>query len=333
MLAHGLAIGLLVGLASWAKATNLGLLPFLGFAWLAASVRRKLGIVEAVALGTVMLCGWLVIAQFDLFESYRHYGLLTSMQEALLNHKRGLTRRDLLQTAAKIHWVPIITQLWDRELFYTGGWSFLRTHPRITLGYRDIIMLGLLGWCWIVLVRVFRRKYEPVFVSGWIPAACLVLVTSYTLALAYHRVQLTLAWGVATTNAWYAAPALPWFLAVVSVGGLAWPLGKMFRPAVPVVIAAVCLAGELVGIWGTMIDAYSGGASGLEAFRRLASLQPQTLGTATLFLASAGQLFLVGWFLLAWRDGVRGSAVGSTPLIHDLSGRLGRSTMKSKSST
>ena len=59
-------------------------------------------------------------------------------------------------------------------------------------------------------------------------------------------------------------------------------------------------------IWGRMIPTYSGGATGLEAFRRLAWLQPGFLGTATMALAFAAEVIVVAILVLVWRDAARG---------------------------
>ena len=203
----------------------------------------------------------------------------------------GRTAGDLLGVAAAMDWSKVVRRLWLRDSFFAGGWSFLGTDVRLVKLYYFAGLAGLAGWGWRVVAR--GRRESAVFESARAPAACLVLCAGFTAALAYHMVQSKLAWGSPTTTPWYACPALPWFLMLVAGGGLAWPIGR-FRAAVPVLLTVSCLAGESFAVWARMVPTYSGGASGFEALRRLAHLQPTAFGTATLLIASIGS-----WVMLA----------------------------------
>ena len=314
-----LGAGLLVGLAVTAKATNVGLVPFAAFAWFAAAVRGRLRVGQAVFAGALMAAGCLVIVQTELRFNLAHYGSFTSMQEAVINRHKGVTQADVLRTASTFDWPATVSKLWSRELFLTGGWSFLLPYPKIVRVYREAVAVGLLGWvCWGATALVRRRKTlasQTVFISWWVPLGCLVVVASYTAGLAYHMIQSKLTWGVSTTNPWYASAALPWFLAMVVAGGISWPLGRWLRAAVPVTLAGAGLSAELIMIWGRMVPTYSGGATGLEALRRLAWLQPGFLGTATLALAFAAEVVVVALLVLVWRDSVRGEEGNAEELI------------------
>ena len=326
---HALGVGLLIGLAVSAKATNLGLLPFAAFAWLAAVVRRKPGAGSAVLGGIAMAAGTLAIVQAELRFNLAHYGLLTSMQEAVINHKKGLTRADLLQTAATIPWLKTLPRLWDRDLFFTGGWSFLPTHPRALRYYRYALFAGLVGWVWraAALATMQRSRRNAMFTSTWVPAAFVVLVLGYTAGLAFHMVQSKAAWGVSTTNPWYACAALPWFLALISAGGLFWPLGRWGRAALPAALAVICLGSELVGIWGRMVPVYTANATGWEMLRRLAQLQPGALGTATLALALVAEAVVLATLVLVGRDAVASTRQRFRLPGHSLFRRRVRSTI------
>jgi len=311
--ARCLGAGLLVGLAVTAKSTNFGLVPFAAFVWLAATARARVPAGRAVLAGTLMAAGCLAVVQSELRFNLAHYGSLTSMQEGVINAHKGVTRADLLRSAATFDWPKAVGDLWGRGLFFTGGWSFLRPYPKAVRAYRDAVTVGLLGWAWWWAVALARRARKaeapaPAFVSPWVPAACLVLVAGYTGALAYHMVQSRLTWGVSTTNPWYASPALPWFLALVTAGGVSWPLGRWLRPAVPVALAGAGLSAEFIAAWGAMAPAYTGGASGLEALRRLAWLQPGFLGTPTLTAAAAAEVVVLAALVLTWRDANRAAA-------------------------
>lgn len=314
--ALGLGVG--VGLASQAKATNLALVPFAGACWLAYAARgRSSGGPSpgrAVWAGLLVAGGFLAAEAGDLAFNFAHHGLPTAMQEAVANRRNGRTTADLLRTAATFRWAREFQLLWARELFYKGGWSFLRTAPRAVVTFQFLVRLGLAGWAVWGLRRLLSRRLAgaavsdrpagvgPVFVSPVVPALLAVLVAGYSAGLAYHMVQSKLAWGAVTTGPWYACPALPWFLALVAAGGLAWPAGR-FRELVPWGLAATGLAGDLVGTWGWMIPTYATGAGDWpEALRRLAVLQPQALGTATLGLALLAEVMAVALIVLTFRD-------------------------------
>lgn len=334
-----LAVGLVVGLAVTAKATNLGLIPFAAFAWLAATVRAQAPARRAVPAALLMAAGCLAVIQGELRFNLAHYGSPTAMQEAVINAHNGVTRSDLLRSATTFDWPAAVGRLWGRDLFFTGGWSFLRTPAQPMRAYRDAVAVGLLGWAWCGVLAVGRRlrtregsgsETGPVFVSAWAPTGCLVLVGGYTGGLAYHMVQSKLTWGVSTTNPWYACPALPWFLALAVGGGLAWPLGRRLRPAVPLVLAGSGLAAEFVAVWGVMAATYTGGASGREMLRRLAWLQPGFLGTAVLVASVVGEVVVLAALALVFRDALRAEAGGAGFALLRGNHRRGRMTAATK---
>ena len=210
---------------------------------------------------------------------------MTSTQEVLKNARDGRTRTELLDAAVQVRWTRQLGQLWISDNLCIGGWSFLRPSRKLTRHYVQATVLGLLGWLWVVSART--RPAPPLFRSPGTGPACAILCLSYTAALAYHTVHSQLAWGIPTTNPWYAAAALPWFVMLVAVGAMCWPLGRL-RCALPALLAGLFVTSEAVMAWGQMATTYTGGAGGWLALRRLASLQPAFLGTATLLVATAG---------------------------------------------
>lgn len=318
-----LALGIVTGLATQAKATNLALLPFAGACWLVAAARgHRDGSTtpgQAARAGLVLTVGLIATGLGDLAFNLAHHGLPTAMQEALVNRRNGRTSADLLRTAETFRWGRELRRLWTRELYFKGGWSFLRTAAQATLAYQFLAKLGLIGWAVGGLRQLGRRSGRgrspdagPIFSAPAVPALLGLLVLSYSAALAYHMVQSKLAWGTPTTCPWYACPALPWFLALVGAGGLTWwPVGRL-RESFCWSLAVVCLAGEIVGVWGWMVPTYAAGAdSTLEALRRLAVLQPTALGTATLLTATALEVALIAALALTFRDAARAAASGT----------------------
>jgi hypothetical protein len=297
----GLALGLVAGLAALAKATNLALAPFALACWLVRLSRERGRGARVWLAGAMLATGGLALVTGEVRFNLARYGLPTAMQEAVIHRIGGRTPADLLRAAATIPWGTALPRLWGRELFFKGGWSFLRTHPVITYSYEYAITVGLAGWA------VWAARRPGAFRSFAAPALGLVLVLGYTAALAYHMAESKLVWGVSTTNSWYACPALPWFLAMAVGGGLAWSWdrgpGRRLGLAVPAALASAGLAGEFVGIWGQMVPAYTAEASGSEALRRLALLQPPALGTPTLLAALAAEVLILAALALTLRDG------------------------------
>ncbi len=322
-LLSGLGVGLLAGLAIAAKTVHFGILPFLGICWLLLVVgRREIPRGRSVLVGLAMAVGCGLVIGPDLRWNLQHYGMPTIMQEALVNRRNGKTGRDLLTTALGMNWRSQLLNLWLRWSMLAGGWSFLDTSYRWVWRYRHLVVLSLIGWGW--LVRPSSRRRPSPFRSGRTPWAIVALGMGYTVALAGHMVQSTLAWGTSSTNSWYACATTPWYLALIVGGALCWPVGRL-RFAAPIALAVTFASAEGILIWGAMIPTYGGGVGTWEALRRIATLQPSALGTATLVVAEVGTLILfarglVGWW--AWPEvepprGITASMGWRTDLAQD----------------
>jgi hypothetical protein len=296
LLRQSATIGIAAGLAVLAKAVHFGLLPFVAFCWLAVVAREKLVPARAALAGFVMAVSFLLVTQVELRANLERYGALTSTQEVIKNRQDGRTTGELWGAAREAGLGKRVASLWSRDSLFVGGWSFLLPSRRLLRHHAEAVLLGLAGWLWLLAPKA--RPAWPVFRSGAPAIACVVLCLSYTAALAYHVVQSQLAWGRPTTNPWYASAALPWFILLVAAGGMSWPLGRL-RAFVPAALLATFVAAEVTVTWGLMIATYSGGASGAQALRRLAALQPAILGTPTLVAASAGALFLLAAAIVA----------------------------------
>jgi hypothetical protein len=212
------------------------------------------------------------------------------MVEAIINRRAGRTAPDLFRTAVGMNWLRTVVSWWARKGLMVGGWSFLLPPRWLVDCYTLLVGLGLSGWACSALGRGGR-----VFRSAMTPAACAALAATYTAALAYHAIHSTAAVGFAATNAWYAAAAMPWFVALVAGGALRWPLGPV-RFAGPALIGLAFIVAEGTVIWGAMATTYAGGLGGAAGLVRLATLQPAGLGTASLLAATLAALAL----LIAW---------------------------------
>jgi hypothetical protein len=137
------------------------------------------------------------------------------------------------------------------------------------------------------------------------------LVGLVSAAIGYHMVHSQVAWGVVTTNPWYAAFAFPWGLTLAYVGASQWP-GRCVGNFLTALLLVLYLGAEVNGTFIRMLPFYAN-TTGLTALERMASLRPQVLGTPTLYLASAASLILLGALVcsikssLLCRTGVRES--------------------------
>jgi len=256
------------------------------------------------------------------------------MQEAITNRQAGRTAHDLLRTAMAMEWPRWLEDLWGRRLFFVGGWSFVTTMPGLVVAHRILLRIGMLGWIGFAASRLARvRHRSPSGFDSWCyPVAGVLIILSYSMALGYHRVQSELAWGAASTCAWYACPALPWLLTLVVLGGFQLPLGRWLGTALAFAMVANCLAAEFLGMFGGMIARYTDGAPWRLAFERLASLQPAWLGTPTLALAFSAQVLALAMLLLVLRDARLGRrADGGGPFTgpRPISLRVRRARVKS----
>ncbi|WP_165249755.1 glycosyltransferase family 39 protein [Paludisphaera soli] len=309
-----LATGVLAGFAVLAKATNYALAPFLGFCMLAIAARPEITLRRSAGLAIALSVGFLAVTQAEMRFNLAHYGSISSMQEAAVNHSRGLGRADLLRTAMAIPWTDWIVDLWTRLVFFAGAWSFQGTHPKTIFAHRDLVMIGLLGWVWggLAWAAMRRRGLRPsrIFADPRLPLACLVLVAGYTGALGYHLVQSKLAWGQWSTGAWYASAAMPWFLTLVVLGLMRWPLSGRLRGLAPLALIGTSIAAEILGVFGRMVPFYTGFARWPVDAERLASLQPAWLGLPTILAAMLVEVAALAALILILRDDARAERAG-----------------------
>ncbi len=263
-LCRALWVGPVIGFAVLAKSVHLALAPFAVAIWLAMVVlnrvptrvrrRRPRGAGAGNSAPT--------LSQFaeDLCVMVARRSCSRRPSIAA-----GRTAADLLGTAVGMNWPRLIVSWWARKGLIVGGWSFLLPPRWLVDCYTLLVGLGLCGWVWLVL-----RRGRGIFRSATTSAACAALAASYTAGLAYHAIHSTAAGGFATTNAWYAAAAMPWFLALVAGGALCWPLGPL-RFAGPALLGLAFVVAEGTVVWGAMTTTYAGGLGGSAGLVRLAA--------------------------------------------------------------
>ncbi|MCK6486555.1 MAG: hypothetical protein L6R00_20795 [Phycisphaerae bacterium] len=288
-----IALGGLIGLAVLAKSVNLALVPFALTCIVWSGLRGRLSAAATVGRLAAAMIVLAAITQHYFRFNMTHFGLLTPMQEALVNREAGRGAGDAVLTALRLDWIRATDELWVRSNRWVGGWSFVPASRRYQSGQMWGLAAAFAGWLWAALRwggrrlrsggRVERGAGEAAAQYSLF-AACLLLCLCFTTALSYHTVQCQLAWGEPVMNPWYAAAAVPWFL-VLAVGGCAaWP-GRRLKFLPLAWLIAVFVMSEVNGVLGRMVTTYSQLPLGRSAFERLATLQPAWLGTPTLVLA------------------------------------------------
>jgi hypothetical protein len=107
---------------------------------------------------------------------------------------------------------------------------------------------------------------------------------------------------VVTTNPWYAALAIPWWMIVLCAGASTIPR-RWGRLALLWSMPILCFVAEFYGLLAKMIPFYSATSFGEESLRRLATLHPAGMGMDAVFTAAAvGVGLLIALIAIAVRS-------------------------------
>jgi predicted membrane protein DUF2142 len=281
---YDIVAGLVSGLAIVAKSVNLALLPFAAVAVVIPAIHRRASHRESI--GRAVLVAGSALATtlaFSLLTTGR-FEMVPPIVEEVTNQTAGRGIRHLLSAAVQLDWFHDLRRLWLHDAFWVGGWSYLKPSDLTRRAFEIAIVVCVLG---LAIACVSRRSRERsvVFRDATDSAKLVALVLSFAAALAYHMVQSQAARGRVLTNAWYAALAWPWILALGYRGAMALP-GAVVRAAVPCAFLTIFVATDVIGSFRRMLPTYTGLPFGSRAFERMASLQPWFLGTVTLATAS-----------------------------------------------
>jgi hypothetical protein len=294
--------GAALGFAILAKTVNLSLIPFVVYVFASLVWRRQVRLRRAV-MGCIVVLGaaTAITAHYFVF-NLAHFGVLTPMQEAILNHEAGKTVLDAARTAAGIEWWDSFTSKYLRHTLWFGGWSWLRTAPILTKLHQYNIAFAILGGC-CALHPVLRRR-RRVFADTATTGRLVVLSLAVAAGLAYHAVQSKMALGSMATNSWYAAVSFPWLLCLYNQGLAFYPSRWPARVFAGWLVL-VFLAAEVYGTLAVMVPAYTGHAWSPVARQRLAQLHPFGVGPEWTFPALAVAIVLVGLALAVWAERLR----------------------------
>ena len=278
-LVGALAIGATAGASALAKAFGLALLPFIAASYLISIGLRQIDLRRGTVLGIAALVAATVVIGPSLLAHLVQHGTLTGMQEALENRAAGRGAAALLRTATEVDWPLQLSRPWFWSSTWVGGWSFLSLGGTLRGIVAFVLLAMAAGW----LFRAWRRSENPVFAIAGTGLRLSMLVAAVSLALGYHVLHTTAAYGIATTLPWYAALAFPWALLLLVAGATCWPLAGA-RRVLPALLLLLYTVAEIDGVAFRMLPFYSG-VGGWEGLARLFSLRPSWLGAPTLILS------------------------------------------------
>lgn len=286
-------LGGLTGLAVLAKATALPLAPvfgcLLGWRLLRAPGKTRWGLaLLAFAAGYGLSAG-----PYHLRFLLR-YGQLTGMQEAIINARHGVTFGQLLAALPALDYGLLRNHFFYYCTAHVGGWAVLTSPDWMNLGFKTL-MQGSLLCLGLTLVFKHRRQRLVRFVAAD-PELPLLFAAS-AAGLLYHAVHSLLAWGICSTNPWYAMVSLPAFFALLCLGP-----GLLSRHAAVlwlVGIALLCNVAYLDGTYNSLLYQETG-TSNLYVAMKIAETHHRLLYHVDLHTVLAAELLgLFGLLTLA----------------------------------
>lgn len=253
---RGLVLGGAAGLAVLAKATCLPLAGVLGIMLLWPCLRPgtpgrdRLAALAGLAAFAV---GYAAVAGTYHLDCLLRYGQLTGMQEAVFSARRGFGLRQLLGAAPHLGYGWLRNPLFYNGMPHVAGWSNLGPPSWLNTAFRTAIAGCVLALAVALARREGRRQLRRFLAQGpELPA----LLGLCTLALLFHALHATLAWGFPTTGPWYAMPALPALFLLLLLGPAL--LGQRAGVTALVFLAVVCNAAYLGGTWDTLLAQETG---------------------------------------------------------------------------
>jgi hypothetical protein len=288
--ASGAVAGAATGLAILTKTVNLALAPFGIMAGFLFAWRDRAGRARIFAVPTTFLVGLLLICGWYFFGNLKTFGLLTPMQEAVQNKAAGRGLSDAVHCAMEMDLADELVRRFYRRSIWTGGWSYLAPPIALTRIQEYSYYFASLGFLF-ALAPTVRRSRSISALVGLMPSV-LLLCALTAAGLSYHMVHTKMLLGSVATNIWYAAVIFPWLLVLYAQGLAYWPV-KWVGMASGLTLAATYLGAELYGTLVTMVSTYTGGATGIEAWRRIGELHPGWLSPYVAGAALAAVVLLV----------------------------------------
>jgi hypothetical protein len=295
LLWHAAGIGAVTGIGILTKANDLALLPFVIFCFIRVGFRGWTKWRDVCAAAIFLIVAWGEIG-WTVIDSFHRFGVPFPMLEAVLNRVNGIKTIDFLVWLRPDRW-RMLWSLWKGWLvtwgLWLGGWSFLMPPSLFVRVYHCLSLTALLGWPVAWLFGRERPGVSSIFRRSWTGTGLVVLFACVLGEMYVHAIESLIAWGVCKTMPQYVAPALPWILAVMASGALAWRRSRLGY-AIALAMPAFFVLVEFFDEFGRMVATYSQESLTIAALRRLATLHPAALRLPTLIVATAMTLILLG---------------------------------------
>jgi hypothetical protein len=249
-------LGALAGLAVLAKATalplavTLGLVLCLPAAARGRTVRERLG---ALAAPAAFLCGYACLAGPYHLHYLLRYGELTGMQEAIMSSKHGYGTWRLLAAFAHLDYGLFRNPWLYNSTVYLAGWSGVDSPDWLNLGFKTAVSGCFLAFCAALTRRDNRRRVAALLTDA--PELPLLWVLC-ALALLFHALHATLAWGFPTSGGWYAMAALPVLFTALLAGAALF--GPHMGLAALLLLAFLFNAGVMEGTYDALLTQETG---------------------------------------------------------------------------
>ncbi len=271
--------GTLIGLSCWAKSTSTILFPFWVCCLLVSFFRKEISFPKMLVLLAISnSIAIVVLSEYFIF-NIDNYGMLFVMQEAIVNNHQNKSFFDIIRLVFDVPVANYILSVWFKRSIWIGGWSFLKV-SYISNTHAAIITFSLLGWVY----NYYRKSTAKGIISFENSLLCFSTCFFTSLALSWHYLQSSSAWGQAYTCPWYMSLSLPFFLIFIYDSASRW--SAKTACIVGALLTAVYIYADVMGSL-TMLSFYSGGAKiGGEALSRIAVVHPTWLGTPTLLVAA-----------------------------------------------
>jgi hypothetical protein len=284
-----LLISFFLGLSIWIKMTNLPLGLFVLLTLLLGFLRKAIPLKRVIVVSGAVLLLTMITNSPNMVFNLRNYGMISPMKAVMINRAKGNGVSEAIASLSEINIAEKLRRIWTRESTWTGGWSFLSVKKAKNF-VELLLYIAMAGW----IFHLFRFFRKPLLFPTDVSIDLLLLVLCITIALGWKMIQIHLAWGMAGINAWYACVGLPFFLSLAYEGAGGW--SRWGAIAFGCLMAVTYLFIEVYGAITQMLPTYSGGATGLEAIRRIALFHPGWLGLETIIFTSI--LFIALFFII-----------------------------------
>ena len=282
-------VSFFLGLAIWIKMTNLSLGLFVMLTLLFGFFRKAISFKRVIVVGFSVLLLTVGTNSPSMIFNLRHYGNIAPMQSVMINRAKGNGVSEVFVSLSEINIAKRLLRVWARDSTWTGGWSFLSV-KKMRNCVIFFLYIAMAGW----ILHLFHFIRKPLLFPIDVSIKLFLLILSISIALGWNMIQNYLAWGVSGTNAWYACVGLPFFLSLAYEGAGGW--SRWGTIAFGGLMAVTYLFSEVYGAITQMLPTYSGGATGLDAIRRIALFHPSWLGLETIIITSI--LFIALFFII-----------------------------------